>query len=251
METRVWLIVLFWSVAWQADGAGEPASPATAVVELFTSEGCSSCPPADRLLGELAVRTWQKGHVYTLAFHVDYWDRLGWKDRFSDNAFTQRQYRYASALAETRVYTPQMIVDGRVAFIGSSRAKAVEAIEAALTQVDDIKVDLEIVDVSARVARVQYRLSATPKEVDLNVVLVERQTSTDVKRGENAGRVLEHSYVVRASKPFPHGSNPAGEINLNIPDDTSAAALDVVAYVQDRATLSVLGATSVPLTGGD
>jgi hypothetical protein len=251
METRICLIVLFWSVAWQGDSAGEPVSPATAVVELFTSEGCSSCPPADRLLGDLAARKWKKGHVYTLAFHVDYWDRLGWTDRFSDKTFTQRQYRYASSLAETRVYTPQMIVDGRAAFVGSSQTKAMTEIEAALTQADDIKVDLDSVTVSSGVARLRYRLSAVRKELYLNVALVERQTSTDVRAGENEGRVLEHSHVVRTYRVVPVDTDLTGEARVKILDDTTAAALDAIVYVQDRATLAMLGAVSVALKGGD
>ena len=95
--------------------------PRTAVVELFTSEGCSSCPPADILLGELSKRTWESGEVIALGFHVDYWDRLGWKDRFSGGNHSQRQRRYAQSFAENSVYTPQMIVDGQAGFAGSDR----------------------------------------------------------------------------------------------------------------------------------
>lgn len=196
---RAWMLPLLFTLAWTSESVtGEQAKQRTAVVELSTSEGCHSCPPADLLLGQLAAREWDNGEVYALAFHVDYWNGLGWEDRFSDSAFTQRQYRYASAFAEKRVYTPQMIVDGRAGFVGSDRTRAVAAVEGALAQADDIGVALEVVDVSSGVARLQYRLSTTRRGLDLNVALLERQTSSDVKRGENAEKLLEHSYVVRA-----------------------------------------------------
>ena len=96
--------------------------PRTVVVELFTSEGCSSCPPADILLGELSTRKWESGEFISLAFHVDYWNRLGWKDRFSSKAYSRRQRNYALSFAENSVYTPQMVVEGKVGFVGSDPA---------------------------------------------------------------------------------------------------------------------------------
>ena len=244
------MLPLLFTLAWTSDGIGEQIARRTAVVELFTSEGCHSCPPADLLLGQLAAREWDNGEVYALAFHVDYWNGLGWVDRFSNRAFTQRQYRYASTFTETRVYTPQMVVDGQAGFVGSDRARAVGAVDGALAQADVIGVTLEVLDLSSDVARLQYRMSTTRKGLDLNVALVERQTSSDVRRGENAGKLLEHSYVVRAHAVIAVSADPIGKMELKIPDDTDAAALDAIVYVQDRATMTVLGAVSVPLTRG-
>jgi hypothetical protein len=97
-----------------------------AVVELFTSEGCSSCPPADRLLARIADEAAHSGQpVYALAFHVGYWDRLEWSDRFADPAFSRRQERYAAALGMPAVYTPEMIVNGRASFVGSDERRAI------------------------------------------------------------------------------------------------------------------------------
>src|SRR5436190_23170457 len=119
----------------RAAGTGDATMPAGAavpvLVELFTSEGCSSCPPADTLLTRLAAEKTAGGaEIVTLAFHVDYWDRLGWKDRFSSAAFTERQNRYAAAWNTDRVYTPQAVVDGRVEFIGTDANRALEALAA-------------------------------------------------------------------------------------------------------------------------
>jgi hypothetical protein len=114
------------------DTSGGPAAggaPVPILVELFTSEGCSSCPPADTLLTRLAAEKIVGGaQVVTLAFHVDYWDRLGWKDRFSSAAFTERQNRYAAAWKTDRIYTPQAVVDGRVEFVGTDVTRALDAL---------------------------------------------------------------------------------------------------------------------------
>ena len=110
--------------AWRRAGA-----PVPILVELFTSEGCSSCPPADTLLTRLAAEKIVGGaQVVALAFHVDYWDRLGWKDRFSSAAFTERQHRYAAAWQTDRIYTPQAVVDGRVEFVGTDATRALDAL---------------------------------------------------------------------------------------------------------------------------
>ncbi|HWA47919.1 MAG TPA: DUF1223 domain-containing protein, partial [Dongiaceae bacterium] len=98
--------------------------PAPIVVELFTSEGCSSCPPANELLGELR----QRQYVLPLSFHVDYWDYIGWKDRFGDPGFTRRQYAYAEAQGNSMVYTPQMIIAGAIDVVGSDRAEVDKAL---------------------------------------------------------------------------------------------------------------------------
>ena len=106
-------------------GGSVMAAEPFAVVELFTSEGCSSCPPAEALLNQIHPRAAKSGQrIYTLAFHVDYWDRLGWKDPFSEAAYSQRQNSYANGFGEDRIYTPQMIVNGRGGFVGSDAGEA-------------------------------------------------------------------------------------------------------------------------------
>ena len=142
-----WLTAMGWAAA-----AAEPV----AVVELFTSQGCSSCPPADAVLSrvdELARE--KKLSVYVLSFHVDYWNRLGWTDPYSDDEFTRRQNQYAGLFRSNRVYTPQMIVNGQTEFVGSDAKRATQAIRRALTRDADHRVRMEV-EVEAESVRVRY-----------------------------------------------------------------------------------------------
>jgi hypothetical protein len=206
--------------------ATSPARAGFAVVELFTSEGCSSCPPADRVLADLASRP----GVYALEFHVDYWNSLGWRDPWSAAAYSDRQRRYADALGEEQVYTPQMIVNGTNAFVGSNRARA----EAAIAGAAPARVPLTI----ARTGQgLRYEAAAAPAGARLCVAVVDAPRTTKVPRGENAGRTLTHARIVRGftdlvlsragSLPLPAAVPPGGA---------------VVAFVQEKGSGAILGA---------
>ena len=225
---------------------GADAGRGVAVVELFTSEGCSSCPPADRLLGEIIEEATEDGRpVYAVAYHVDYWDRLGWKDPFSDAAWSRRQREYARIFDSNRVYTPQMIVNGREEFVGSNGAKAEQAIEEALDRPAPVALRLETRPAEARKVTVRYQAHGLTDEARLQLVLVEREALTDVPRGENRGRKLEHANVVRAARTLTIGPDQAaGEAELPLPDDLSAEDALVIGYVQNPADRAVLGAAS-------
>ena len=159
------------------------------VVELFTSEGCSSCPPADRLLATLAERP----GILVLSFDVDYWDRLGWKDPFSSAAATARQHDYARLLEIGSVYTPQIVVDGRWQVVGSDSGAVEKALVAARRAPPPISVSLVVEDGRARVG-----FGATGGvHAFLLLVAFDRHDTDNVVRGENAGRTLTHVDVVR------------------------------------------------------
>lgn len=204
---------------------------------------------ADVLLGELSSQAWPSGEVYGLAFHVDYWDRLGWKDRFSDKKYSDRQRRYAAALPGNRVYTPQMIVDGQIGFVGSDRDKAIRAIESTLSNPDPIGISVTVDGVGGGSVRLSYTLDKQADGRDINAVLAQREVATDVKHGENGGRLLRHSHVVRAFKRFSAENTASGKTKLKLPDDTPAEGLDAVIYIQDRSNMAILGATRISLTG--
>jgi|SRR5271165_2581502 len=161
------------------------------LVELFTSEGCSSCPPADALLAELASRP----EVLALSFHVDYWDRLGWKDPFSSPDATRRQNGYADLLHLATVYTPQMVVDGRWQAVGSDRGEVERALSTAQRNLDEVPVALTIDH-----GRAQITLGPDEKGVSAALLLIgfDRRHVTSVARGENSGRTLPHVDVVRS-----------------------------------------------------
>src|SRR4051794_37180018 len=164
------------------------------VVELFTSEGCSSCPPADALLAELINKQPVEGvEIIPLAFHVDYWNNLGWADRFSDPRFTERQHEYAQAMSLRSIYTPQMVVDGSREFVGSDRDVALKAIRESAQRV---KANVRLTIDGNRV-QVKVSGDAAKGECDVLVAVTEDDLQSDVRRGENAGRKLSHAAVVR------------------------------------------------------
>src|SRR6516165_8242455 len=196
-------LVLFLSLCLTIGIAAARAGERPVLVELFTSEGCSSCPPADALLAELASRP----DVLALSFHVDYWDRLGWKDPFSSHEATQRQERYATLLDLATVYTPQIVVDGGWQAVGSDRADVEHALD---------------------LARRDHQ--------ELSVTLALDRGQAQIKRGENGGRILSHVDVVRGLEEIARYSGTAGTIAAPIRWNC-----DRIAVVLQAATGRVLG----------
>jgi hypothetical protein len=183
-------ITLLLSVCLALSGASATAGERPTVVELFTSEGCSSCPPADALLAELANRP----DVLALSFHVDYWDGLGWKDPFSSRAATQRQERYKTLLNLATVYTPQIVVEGRWDAVGSDRGEVQRALDMARRDHANIPIALTVDQ-----GKAQIKLSVVDNSVPASVLLIgfDRRHVDNVKGGENGGRTLAHADVVR------------------------------------------------------
>ncbi len=229
-----------------ADGVPTRDAPtadgAFAVVELFTSEGCSSCPPADALLREVHNASRREGRpVYALSFHVDYWNGLGWKDPFSSAMFSERQRAYARAFGREQVYTPQMVVNGTEAFNGSDRAREQRAVSAALAQAQAARVTLRIDrDAERGALRVRYTTSGVPSDARIDVAEVEDGLGGVVERGENAGRTLRHEGVVR------HFASVAaareGTVILPAPDEAARAATSIIAFVE-LPSMQVVAAT--------
>ncbi|MBL4917682.1 DUF1223 domain-containing protein [Tabrizicola sp. DMG-N-6] len=173
--------------------AAQPVMPAPVVIELYTSQGCSSCPPADEFMARLA----EDPRVIALALHVDYWDYLGWKDRFADAQFTARQKSYAKAIRDRMVYTPQMIVQGQERVVGSR----VEEVEAAILRHIDRPgtVHLVVERETGGTGRIIIRAEADPPPKSaLRVQLVRYRPSEEVEigRGENSGRSMIYHNIV-------------------------------------------------------
>ncbi len=227
-----------------AQESTESTSPV--VVELFTSQGCSSCPPADQLLvGLNDIAAKHQLPIYCLSFHVDYWNSLGWRDPYSAKQFTERQRQYAAAFQSGRVYTPQMIVNGETEFVGSRAKQAREVIESALAATTTATIDLKASYAEAdRAATIDFSVAGRPPSSVMNVAIVQRTAHNEIPRGENAGRELAHVQVVRAFKTVPLQTN-SGTVRLDIPAGLSTQDLRVVAYVQDARSLEMLGANSV------
>ena len=231
------------------------------VVELFTSEGCSSCPPADALLARLEREQPVAGaEVVALAQHVDYWNDLGWADPFSSHEFSERQSEYAGAFGNDGVYTPQMIVDGRTEFPGGESGKAFETIaQAAREPKAEVSLARAAEQADAGDAlRLSVRVMRLPKltdgdAADVLLAVTESDLSSDVARGENAGRRLTHVCVVRALTKIgyvsaatpPFEADPVVALDKNWRRET----LRAVVFLQEHTSRRVVGAASLKLFG--
>ena len=203
--------------------------PAPMVVELFTSEGCSSCPPADALLGELT----QRQYVLPLSFHVDYWDYIGWKDRFADPLYTRRQYAYAEAQGSSMVYTPQMIIAGAIDVVGSDRKAVEKALKKAYTRNTMYRIHV----MREQDGKVVAQFPEAPIGVPATIWLVTYQKSAEshVKAGENAGRSLMTYNVVRSLQKVGMWSGAATEIELKLDPAAKASSPDACAIIANQA----------------
>jgi len=229
----------------------EPGVPHKAVVvELFTSEGCSSCPPADDLLGHLRQDLSAKNvQVIPLGFHVDYWNSLGWKDRFSSAEFTQRQEEYTRSLKVDGPYTPEMVVDGAVEFVGNDAGRAQSTIRQQAAQLAEAQV--AIASAGADQLKIQIKGPATSSTGSALVMLAitEDNLSTQVGSGENGGRTLHHAAVVRELRQVGTLKNGALEtaVPLKLGKDWKRNDLRAVVFVQNGPSGKIEGAASVAL----
>lgn len=230
---------------------GSAAEPARgfAVVELFTSEGCSSCPPADKVFAELAQRGRQGEPIYCLGFHVDYWDKLGWKDEFADNAFTQRQLGYMHKLKVDDVYTPQTIVNGIQQFVGSRKAEVDAAVRDALQTPAQARLTLtsELSSDGKRLT-LKYAARGDTKPLFLNLAVTQESAENAVKAGENKDRTLQHAAVVRRFKVVHEEDElPHGSWSVELPEDLDPATATCLGYLQNRSTFRIVAAKAVRL----
>ena len=203
------------------------------VVELFTSEGCSSCPPADELLGHLRQDLAGKNiQVIPLGFHVDYWNSLGWKDRFSSADFSRRQEQYARSLGVDGPYTPQMVVDGTLEFVGNSAGQAQRAISQAASQPETVEVKISVAGADQLIVQVKAPDSATGANVLL--AITEDNLTTKVGSGENGGRTLHHAAVVRELRRITqiHDGGFEGNVPITVEKEWKRDDLRAVVFVQ-------------------
>jgi hypothetical protein len=224
---------------------------------LFTSEGCSSCPPADALLAKLDKDQPIDGaQIIILGEHVDYWDQQGWHDRFSSHQYTQRQTEYGERLHVENVYTPQMVVDGTEQFLGNDAARAQKAIQHA-AQSSKLGLSLSKPVVDGRKVSASVSLSGSPASQprgDLYAALVDPVDVTDVKNGENHGRRLQHAGVVRSLQRVGSLKNlGAGPVSFSLtaPADAKPEEMRLVVFAQQSGPGTVLGAVSGSVSGAE
>lgn len=235
MKTRIFSGLLLVLVACVPAAVAEPV-----VVELFTSEGCSSCPPADALLRELGERV----DVIILAWHVDYWDRLGWADPFGEAAYSERQLQYARLMNLNSRYTPQMIINGNAEFNGRDKARALREIERAgafpaSVTLDSINISDGAIAVNATVR------NAAPKSRLLVAITEHGLETPNIPRGENRGKTLLHDGVVRYYATLDLHDDQLQSHTLKLPLDAAwiRANSKVVALIESQENHGVSAAT--------
>jgi len=238
-----------------AGQTGAPTERVPVLAELFTSEGCSSCPPADdllrRLLGEQPV---DGVEVIALSEHVDYWNRLGWRDPFSSEQFTQRQSDYARAMGTPQIYTPQLVVNGTIEVIGNDTHAVTDAL-ARGARLPRATLSVSSAPVNSGL-RVTVVVSDAPAQtasgpIEVVVAVAEDDLVSEVSRGENARRRLRHDAVVRVLAPIgsllPGRQAGVFERVMVAPDRSRAGALRLVAFLQDSKTRRILGVATRPM----
>ena len=240
----------------------EPKSadnPSPVVVELFTSEGCSSCPPADALLVKLTERQRsEQERVVALEEHVDYWDQLGWKDPFSSHEWTGRQESYAATFSRGNVYTPQMVVDGRVEFVGSREGEARRVIE---EQARKPKASVSVTQANSSDGKERFSVhvgkladSRADDTPEVWLAVTETGLHSEVTRGENAGEDLHHAAVVRTLRKIgvANAKDPetsfAGEATVAFDRGWKRDNVRAVVFVQEKNSREIVGAAETKVT---
>ena len=238
--------------------AVQPLDPSTlkpdsvVIVELFTSEGCSSCPPADSLLRQIHLKQTSAGQLIVgISEHVTYWNNLGWRDPYSSEVFTDRQSVYASRLSPEGPYTPQMVVDGREQFVGSDGGTLEHALADAGRRAH---VDLRILSSTPSESALDVRFAVSgnfSKALDIVAVLADDADRSHVLRGENNGRLLEHVSVARTLNVVATIRDSGEEsFRLALPDgfqSSTAGGHHLILFAQEPHQGAILGAATIPL----
>ena len=231
--------------------AQEPASaePAVVLVELFTSEGCSSCPPADELLEQINGKRTADGQLIVgISEHVTYWNRLGWTDPFSAEAYTQRQNAYGARFNLDSVYTPQVVIDGREQIVGSSSRELGIALQREAQHPSSLKLKITSTRRSGSELAVSFSVERFPSEqapIDILAVIVDDTDRSHVSSGENADRTLNHVAVARSlARVATVKSSTQQTIEIDLPSSVTANSEinhHVVLFAQSAKYGSVLG----------
>lgn len=215
------------------------------VVELFTSEGCSSCPPADELLKKTGTNAEKTGqNIFLLAYHVDYWNKGGWKDPFSKYQFTLRQENYSRVLPEKEMYTPQAVVNGKSSFTGSNEDKLNSNITRALDDIPEVLLSVKKDSFVNDTLFVQYKISKSDPNHVLRLALTEDDLSSTVLNGENKGKKLLHNHVV---KIFTTVDNPgkSGQAKFALKGNTISKKNQLIIFIQHKQTMKILNAERI------
>jgi hypothetical protein len=217
-----------------------------AVIELFTSEGCSDCPSADEVIAKLQNEDHDQP-VYILAYHVDYWDNSSWKDAFSSRAYSNRQRQYSDWFHLNSVYTPQVVVNGKKEFVGSQEGTLRNVLKSDLDMGAKAKLEFNHVVLEANKVSFTYHSSSVGNNVDLVTALIQPHGQSKVRGGENSGRFLSHVQIVRTFQQQSLNSQNDGNVSISIPQSGNLKDWQVIGFLQDTRSGEILGATKVGL----
>lgn len=243
MKNILTFIMLFLLTGNTIFSQNYPDKKGFALLELYTSEGCSSCPPADELLGKIQ-NEYKDSPLYVLAYHVDYWDKLGWKDTFSKADFTKRQYDYAKFMDKDPIYTPQLIINGKTDYIASQETAVRNGIKSAISKLASVNINLETTQNEANLS-VNYSVEGTSKNSCLFIAVVQKSAKSNVKRGENAHRVLLHYQIVRQLQSVDLNKVKRGTTSVHLPKNFNKQDFEIIGFVQDMNSGTILGVKRV------
>lgn len=217
-----------FSKSTQSESA-KASSKHVAVLELFTSQGCSSCPPADKLVSNYI----SKENIFVLLFHVDYWNRLGWQDPFSSKEYSQRQENYSRFL-KAGIYTPQLVINGQTEMIGSDESKISNTLKKVQSEPGVAGLSIKKITSGDGKININFVASGSNADAVLNIALVEKKITTDIKAGENSGIQLTNYNVVRNFKTISQLKNGDNVSDINIPPGIDANNISVVLFLQNK-----------------
>jgi hypothetical protein len=221
---------------------GNPPEQRLVLLELFTSQGCSSCPPADALLGEYAGS--DDAQIVPLSFHVDYWNRLGWKDPFSSALFSERQQQYSRQMHLQGVYTPQAVVDGKTETVGNNRSAIQRLVAQERLVVTHATIAINELTVGDRSLDFHYQASGIDADDLLQIALAQKKLTTNIRAGENKGVVLTNHNVVRTFLTRAPDANKT--ISIGLPAEFKRGDYILVIFLQNRNTLAVRAVAAKP-----
>jgi hypothetical protein len=248
MNFRISILAIVAALPFAVFAQQSSASNPAVVAELFTSEGCSSCPPADALLAELDRRKTLAGvPVIALSEHVDYWNHDGWHDPFSSELWTERQNGYNARFRLDSVYTPQMVIDGTQQVNGSNGGQVAHAIETAAAQPGKLQIEITDAawnnDVLRATISVSDQSPQTAKGTTLYAVLADDEDTSSVSRGENSGHTLKHVSVVRVMQKVSSLHGPySGPVEIKLPHGVTRSKMRLIVFAQKGQNGQIFGA---------
>lgn len=221
----------------------KPTEESFVMIQLFTSQGCSSCPPADKLVGVIKEE-YKDQNVYVMSYHVDYWNRLGWKDPFSRKEFTQLQYNYADQFRERRVYTPQIVVNGKEHFVGSDGYRLRKRIKSYLKKTSRNNITINS-QKEGDDLQLTFEVSGETKGKKLKLAFVLEKSITKVKRGENSNRTLSNSNIVLQETELELDQDNKASMTVPL-KDLGENKMSLISFVQTE-KLEITGAAQIKL----